>query len=802
MADIVPYDPERQVRLGNVAANGAGTGYGDTYPEPASQSKSIRDYLAILRRQWWIFLGITLLATGVTLYRVNKLPTRYQIGATIRLADRRDAVVAGDMPQTRSMIGRETDPLASQIQLLMSRSVALLAVEMAGLRLRPPAGIPFPDEIDSVKVAADATADSVILTFGPASVVAVAGASNAEALYGQPVSVEGITLTVAKRPRISRLPLRVIPVASASGEAVGGLRALPRQKTDLVDMTYVGNDPHQAKRLVNAMAEAFAAYSTSSAQQQSTRRRIFLENQLRQTEAQVSVATGAFTSYRSGQRVFSSKTQGSAQEAGLLDIDVKRSQMAAEKRTFEMLLAQAQRPEDTQNTLRILIASPGMAGNPVVSRAYAQMSMAEQARDSLMTAGAATTNPDVMVINTRIAAATTQLLAAVRSQIQSLDAQLEALDNLKAQGQTKIASAPAFEAQEAQLQQQVKSVQTVADQLQSELQKAKMAEAVAAGQVEIVDLANTPGYPLPKGIPRKIIMGVLFGLLFGAGASILVDGMNTSIRKRTDIDRILQVPSLAVIPRFAGGGVKARFALPSRTGGKSKGRPGKKRPTLVTMADSGSPGAEAYKTLRTNLMFSQAVQALRTVVVTSASPGEGKTTTVSNLGIAFAQQNLRVLLIDCDLRRSRLHAAFNLSRSPGLTELLLGQVDQDEAVKPTEMPGLYVLPAGVAPPNPSEMLGGQKMRAALQSLSEAFDLIILDTPPILAASDGAILATLADGVVVVLKAGSTESEAAQQAMHQLKAVGARIVGAVLNDPDAKVPLYGSQYTYDYAPSES
>lgn len=797
MADLVPYDPERQVRLGSVN-NGAGAGYGDAYPEPPLQTKGLRDYLAILRRQWWIFVGITLLATGVTLYRVSKLPTRYQVGATVRLADRRDAVV-GDMPQ-RSMIGRETDPLASQIQLLMSRSVAILAVEMSGLRLKPPAGVAFPDEIDSVKVAADAAADSVILTFGPATVVAVSGASRAEAPYGSPVSVEGVTLTVAKRPKLSRLPLRVVPVQSASGEAVGGLRAQPKLKTDIVDLTYVGNDPHQAKRMVNAMAEAFVAYSTMSAQQQSIKRRVFLENQLRQTEAQVNAATGAFTSYRSGQRVFSSKTQGSAQEAGLLDIDVKMSQMAAEKRTFESLLAQAQNPNETQNALRILISSPGMGGNPVVGRAYAQMSLAEQARDSLMTAGAASTNPDVMVINTRITAATAQLLAAVRSQIQSLDGQLGALANLKAQGQTKIASAPAVEAEEAQLQQQVKTVQTVADQLQSELQKAKMAEAVAAGQVEIVDLANMQGYPLSNGVPRKIFMGVLLGLLLGAGASFLIDGMNTSIRKRTDIDRILQVPSLAVIPRFAGGGPKARFALPSRTGGKSKKRPGRERPTLVTVADAGSPGAEAYRTLRTNLMFSQAVQALRTVVVTSASPGEGKTTTVANLGITFAQQNLRVLLVDCDLRRSRLHAAFNLPRGPGLTEMLLGQVDQDDAVKATDMPGLYVLPAGAAPPNPSEMLGGQKMRAALQSLSEAFDLIILDTPPILAASDGAILATLADGVVVVLKAGSTESEAAQQAMHQLKAVGARIVGAVLNDPDAKVPLYGSQYSYDYAPS--
>jgi len=795
--DIVPYDPEKRVGLGPAT----GASYADAFPEPVVASKSVRDYLAILRRQWWIFLGIALLATGVTVYRVNKLPTLYRAAATIRLADRRDAVVAGDVPQQRMPVGRETDPLASQIQLLMSRAVAAQAVDLKGLRLRPLAGDSFPAEIDSVKVAPKATADSVKLIFGAESVVATSGSSQAEAPYGMPVSIDGVTLTVEKRPPTEQFSFKVIPPESAAGEAVGGLQAQPRQKTDIVDMDYVGPDPFQAQRMVNAMAEGFVAYSTQSAQQQSTKRRVFLENQLRQTQAQLNGATGAFTGYLSGQRVFSSKIQGSAQEAGLLDIDVKRSQMAAEKKTYESLLAQALKsPEETQNTLRILISSPGMASNPVVSRAYAQMAGAEQARDSVLILGAANTNPDVIAINSRIAASTGQLLAAVRSQIQSLDAQLTALDNLRATGQTKIAAAPAAAAEEGQLEQQVKSVQTVADQLQADLQRAKMAEAVAAGQVEIVDLADHPGYPISNGVPRKIALGILVGLLLGAGVSVLVDGMNTSIRKRADIERILQVPSLAVIPKFVPrGGAKAMFALPARTGKTGK-KPTRNRSPLVTLADTGSPGAEAYRTLRTNLMFSQAVQALRTVVVTSASPGEGKTTTVGNLGIAFAQQNMRVLLIDCDLRRSRLHAAFDLPRGPGLTELLLGQIEQDDAVKPTTMPGLYVLSAGTAPPNPSEMLGGQKMRATLQSLSEAFDLIILDTPPLLAASDGAILATLCDGVVIVVRAGTTETEAAQQAMQQLKAVGARVVGAVLNDPDAKVPLYGTQYNYNYAPS--
>jgi capsular exopolysaccharide synthesis family protein len=168
------------------------------------------------------------------------------------------------------------------------------------------------------------------------------------------------------------------------------------------------------------------------------------------------------------------------------------------------------------------------------------------------------------------------------------------------------------------------------------------------------------------------------------------------------------------------------------------------------------------------------------------------------MAVSFAQQGMRVLIVDCDLRRSRLHKMFSIPREPGLTEFVLGQLDQDAVIRETGVTGLYVLPSGQLPPNPSELLGGQKMRVGLAKLSEAFDLVVLDTPPLLAASDAAILATLADGVVMVVRAGVTEIEAGQQAIQQLASVGARVVGAVLNDPDSKVRKYGGYYKYEYA----
>jgi capsular exopolysaccharide synthesis family protein len=219
---------------------------------------------------------------------------------------------------------------------------------------------------------------------------------------------------------------------------------------------------------------------------------------------------------------------------------------------------------------------------------------------------------------------------------------------------------------------------------------------------------------------------------------------------------------------------------------------------LVTLTDVRSTGAEAYRMLRTNLLFTQAVNTLRTLAITSAVPGEGKTTTAANLAISCAQQGMKILLVDCDLRRSRLHRLFNVASTPGLTGLLLGQCTPAEALRATRVEGLTVLPSGVLPPNPGEILGGARMKRALDAFSTAFDLVVMDTPPLRAAADAAILGGRVDGVALVVRAGETDRAAALYSVQQLEGVGARVLGAILNDPDAKVPQYGDYYYYyDY-----
>lgn len=802
MSEIVPFNPNTHGPASH-EPRGAPRGHSAGYPEPLSEAAGLREYVAIARRQIWLVLAVVTIIVGPAIYRVMKAPPRYRATSTIRLTDPRREMTGSSENSPFDIIGGETDIIQSQIEILASQAVGAEAVDMGGLRLDPAPGRPFVDEITSIRVADSAKADSIVVRFTPASVTATTARTQVMVPYGQPLEIEGVSFTVSAQPPVAVTSFRVIDRKTAIGRALDGLKAVPRPKTDIIDLSYVGYEPHQARRISTTMARAFQAHNISRSQQQSRRRRVFLEGQLTVTDSMLRSATEAYSGYRSRAQVFSSTAKASAEEQGLIQMDAKRADLDAQRRMYESLLVQVSAGDASDAGMRVLMSSPGIAGNPVIQQAYSQLTAHEAARESLLMAGAAPTNPDVLVISSRISATGSKLIAAVRSQIQALNAQIAVMDNQRTTTSSKIAAAPAAETEEGQLSQQVQTIQKMADELQRELHQAKMAEAVEAGEVEIVDLASVPGGPIGSGAPRKVALAFIIALFIAVGLAVVVDTMNTSIKRRADIETLLQVPGLAVIPRLARHKAiegRVRRALPRRGNGRTPAEISAL--DLVTVTDFRSASAEAFRTLRTNLIFSQSVQALRTIVVTSASPNEGKTITSANLAVSFAHHGMRVLLLDCDLRRGRLHRVFQIAREPGITELVIGREDPEAVTRETNVKGLYVIPSGNLPPNPSELLGGERMRQALAALSEAFDLIVIDSPPLLAASDAAILATLSDGVVLVLRAGSTEGEAARQAIEQLNAVGARVVGAVLNDPDAKVPSYRGYYHYEYAGADN
>jgi tyrosine-protein kinase Etk/Wzc len=217
---------------------------------------------------------------------------------------------------------------------------------------------------------------------------------------------------------------------------------------------------------------------------------------------------------------------------------------------------------------------------------------------------------------------------------------------------------------------------------------------------------------------------------------------------------------------------------------------------LVTHFDPKSPVSEAYRTLRTNIQFKNKQTKQHTILVTSAAPKEGKSTTVANLAITMAQMGNETILIDGDLRRPVIHSIFNMKKENGLTNYLIGNGTLEEIIRPTFVDHLVVIPSGPLPPNPSELLGSDEMKKLLEELKKKFEVILFDSPPVIAVTDAAILSMLVDGIVLVIKAHQTHREAIKRAKSLLDTAEAKIFGSLLNGVNIQ-KTYGTNYYYYY-----
>ncbi|WP_444684994.1 CpsD/CapB family tyrosine-protein kinase [Alkalicoccus luteus] len=226
---------------------------------------------------------------------------------------------------------------------------------------------------------------------------------------------------------------------------------------------------------------------------------------------------------------------------------------------------------------------------------------------------------------------------------------------------------------------------------------------------------------------------------------------------------------------------------------KNKQEMSDKQRALITEFQKRSPISEQYRTLRTNIQFASIDKPVRSILVTSSSPGEGKSTTVANLSIVLAQQDNKVLLVDTDLRKPTVHFSFQVPNQAGFTNVLTNQSTFDDMVFETSIANLDVLPSGPLPPNPSELLGSQRMKQFMQHVKDRYDYVIFDAPPVNAVTDAQILAGHTDGVVLVIRSGKTEEDHAERAVESLKKVDANLIGAVLNDRQ----MEQSQYYYYY-----
>jgi len=299
----------------------------------------------------------------------------------------------------------------------------------------------------------------------------------------------------------------------------------------------------------------------------------------------------------------------------------------------------------------------------------------------------------------------------------------------------------------------------------------RLSEAQSVSTVVQVESAVANFAPVKPKVTQNTLLAAVVGILLAAGLIFVREAFDDTVKTPDDISRKYKLPVLGVIIHHTS-----------------------EPDSPIALTSPRSPVTEAYRTLRTNLGYTSVDRRLSTIMVTSAEPGEGKSTITSNLGVVMAQNGKRVIALDCDLRHPCLHTNFGLNNRQGMSTLLSQNAEATTDIcNPTKEKGLYVITTGPIPPNPAELMGSQKLQSILKWMKETTDIILVDTPPVLAVSDAVILAPSLDGVVLVVRPGKTRHGALKQSIEQLQLVNARILGVVLNDVVTRGKAYGYYY---------
>jgi capsular exopolysaccharide synthesis family protein len=342
------------------------------------------------------------------------------------------------------------------------------------------------------------------------------------------------------------------------------------------------------------------------------------------------------------------------------------------------------------------------------------------------------------------------------------------------------------------LKRDLDSNRTLYEGLLEKLKEANFTAGLKSNNFRIIDAARVPTSPSEPNIPRNLSFALVLGLISGIGMAFILENMDNTVRTPEQAQALSALPSLGMIPH----GSKSSSGALSAAGKRLALAPSKEVVELVTQSRPQSQMAESYRALRTSLLLSNLGAPPKVIMVTSARPQEGKTTTSINTAIVLAQKGIRVLLIDADLRRPSVHKTLGMGPRSGLSNVLTGSATIQQTITPsTILPNLFILPAGTPPPNPAELLASSIMRDLLTELRESYDHIVIDTPPTLSVTDAVVLSPRADATILVIRSGQTTKQALRRARDILVQVNAHVAGVLLNAVDLTSPDY--YYYYEY-----
>ncbi len=719
-------------------------GYQVAATDQAERPLDLLEMVRTLMRHKWLVLGAAFVVPMLTTFYAMGLPKVYQATAVIEYDPTPPRPLGSDVEDVADPVGNywmSQEWYATQNKVIASRTIAEVVVRKLGLhRDRGFMNLPEGGDINEVTIETAASALQSKIT--------------------------------VEQPEATRL----------------------------VHVSVKDGDPERAALLANTIVDVYIEKLGQDRMGSTVSALDWLSGQLDNLKSELEDAEIALYKFKDEHKALSMSLED---QQNLVAQDIQRfSQALTDARMQRIEMAaklQTLRETDRENPLQV--HNRWVDENANISPLHAEYKAKLAEREQLATRLGAE-HPEMKALDATMAAIKQQIRKEIDGLIESADNDLNEVQAREKKLSQELARAKAAgmalsrnEIEYRKLSREQKNTENLYGILLERTTETDLTRLLHVSHVKPVERALRPSSPISPNVRMYLVAGVLLGLFLGVGVVLLITRIDTKVRSAEEIEAA-GVTVLGVLPPIGPAGEKN--GRKGKRAKKGRGLTSEKPPPerdLVVHAQPKSSVAECCRTIRTNITFMTTDQPLRTLMVTSPNPLEGKTTVAISLAIVMAQSGKRVLLVDTDLRRPRIHHAFGMPSTVGVTSVILEQCSLGEAVQQSQVSGLDVLPCGPTPPNPSEILQTAKFAELMNEARDRYDLVVFDSPPLGAVTDAAVLGPQVAGAILVVQGGSTSRQGMYSAVKQLRGVGANLLGAVLNGMDLSNGRYGYGYGY-------
>lgn len=795
---VPPPEESTMVRTGyprSAYPEAYGPGAGESSEQDIFQ---LREVWRRVRKHRWLIFSLALVITTIVTIEVFRSKSVYQASATIEFEQNNQTMVRGEgvFIQSEDAVNTWDLPLLMKTKIRAMQSRPLLEDVVVSLKLdQNPKFIEVTSKYSIL--------DALKQLGGQFSRQQRGKVTPKEEDLAVPQLQDKTHRSVTESERLS-------PYVAVLG---ANLSAEPLEETRMLVVSYRHTDPALAAQIANTVAQAFIIRTFQNKTEKFTNASEWLERSTRELKARVEQAEQALANYSRDKNFFTTEGKENNLTAGKLAQMYEQMTRAETERMIKQSLYEEVRqgrveqlPEAFSNQQTL-----GLQNKLGELKTSAAQLNAKYGPD----------NPRLIDLQAQIKATEDQITVSHQRLEEKLKADYERVvrDEQSLRTAFNRAKAEAVNQNQAAIQysllrQAVDTNKALYTDFLTKTAHSRIEVAEQHSNMRVIDPAVAPLAPVGPMRFRAILLSLMLSLMAGVGLAMLLEFFDNSISNVEDVTRYAQMPLLAVIPtisakasRFlsAGSGIKrlVNSSAPAEAGKKQKSGEGSESPSTtpsiapIVAFVRHATVSEAYRMLRTSVMLSTAGGPPKTILFTSGQPSEGKTTTTVNTAIALARQGSSVIIVDADLRRPMIHRLFNLECRQGLSTYLSKEIEVDKLIQKLPVDNLSVLPCGPIPPNPAELVGSGRMKNLLRELSERYDHVLVDSPPIIHVTDPVVLSTMVDGVILVVCGGKTTRQVVRRVRQELTAVNARMLGVVLNNVDVRREGYDDYYYYRY-----